>query len=83
MRAVDHRRYPNTITRLRPGPTMYNFFNEALPLVYAEASLRSSVQPIGLEYNLGTPGVGFAGRLRAFVPDGQNGENRRGAAGGA
>ena len=50
---------------------MYNYFNEALPLVYAETPLKSSVQPISLEFDLAEGGVGFEGRLRAFVPDGQ------------
>ena len=71
MRSLDPRRFPTTITRLRRGPTTFNFFNEPVPGVVVETDLRASVQPISLEFELSEAGRGRQERLLALVPDGQ------------
>ena len=73
MRSLALRRFPDSITRKRALPGMFNQFGEYVSGAVRETVFRCSVQPLALDDNDIAGGVSLIERLRVYVPTGDGG----------
>ena len=63
-----HRRFPDTITRLRRSPVDYDKYGDRVDAYMVETELRCTVQPIALEDKDLVSGAQLQERLKVYVP---------------
>ena len=68
MTRLAMRRFPDTITRRRQGPSTVNPFGETVPGALTEDEVRASVQPLSLQDSDFAGGISVSHRPTVFVP---------------